>query len=107
MAKKKAETKKTAAKKTTAKPKGLAQAPAEHYFVLVDGRTLKDVKELADVLEDMHENTWGHHVNNERNDFANWVNDIFKEEELARQIRESQGKHHLQIVLYRHILDRL
>jgi len=98
-----------AAKKTAAKPKkkGIPQAPAEHFFVLVDGRVLRDYKELADLLEDMADHVYGHHVNNERNDFANWIGDVFSEKDLAEKVRKASGKHHAQVIIYRHILERL
>lgn len=98
-------TKKTA--KAAAKPKGIDRAADHHHFVLVDGRRLGDIKELADALEDMAEHVWGHHVTQDRNDFATWVNDIFTDAELAERLRTVAGKHHAQIVLYRTILERI
>lgn len=95
------------AKSAVAKKSGIPQAPTDHYFVLVDGRTLKDVKELADALDSMADHVWEHHVNWERNDFARWIEDIFQDGELADRLRKAQGKHHSQIILYRHILERI
>jgi hypothetical protein len=106
----KAPAKKSPKSKTPAKrdvPKGILRAPDHHHFVLVDGRRLGDVKELADALEDMAEHVWAHHVTHERNDFATWINDIFTDAELAERLRAAAGKHHAQIVLYRAILERI
>jgi hypothetical protein len=108
MAKTKTAAKKPAAKKAAKKvPKGIPQAPEQYVFVLVDGRRLRDVKELADALDSMADHVYGHHVNPQRNDFAQWIEDIFREAELAAELRHSHNKHHAQIILYRHILDRL
>jgi hypothetical protein len=105
-----AKPKSSAAKKSTksaTKPKGIARAPEHQYFVLVDGRRLGDIKELADTLEDMTDHVWGHHVSAERNDFANWIHDVFAEPELAKRLKEASSKHHAQIILYRTILERI
>jgi len=98
---------KGAAKKTAAKPKkAVPQAPPEHYFVLADGRVLKDYKELADIMDDLADNVYLHHVNKERNDFAKWIEDIFQDKELAERLRKASGKHNVQLIIYRHILGR-
>lgn len=99
-------TKKTAEKKSHV-PKGIPQAPEQHVFVLLDGRRLRDVKELADTLDSMADHIYGHHVNGGRNDFAQWIQDIFQEHTLADSLRKSHNKHHAQIILYRYILDRI
>ena len=77
----------------------------EVAFVLMDGRRLYDYKELADTLEELEDHIWDHHVNLERNDFANWIHDVFQEQELSDALREAKGKHHAQIIIYRHILE--
>ncbi len=110
MARKKAAAKKDSTIKAAAKaPKreSIPQAPTEQFFILIDGRVLKNYKELADMLEEMGDHVYGHHVNWERNDFASWVHDVFGDSDLAEKLRRAQGKHHSQIIIYRHILDRL
>ncbi len=103
---------KTAAKKQSTKGakqsavKPLTRAPAGSEFHLVDGRNVADLKELADLLDDMSAAVWNHHVRADRNDFANWIHDVFAEAELAQQIREARTSHHAQVVIYRTILER-
>jgi hypothetical protein len=99
--------KKPAVKKTIKKAAPLPQAPPEHVFFLVDGRALRDYKELADSLEAMADHVYNHHVNQERNDFATWIADTLQDKALAHKISVAEGKHHMQIIIYRHILDRL
>jgi hypothetical protein len=86
---------------------GIPRAPEHQYFVLLDGRRLGDIKELADALEDMADHIWSHHVNESKNDFATWIQDVFAEHELANRLRDGSGKHHAQIILYREILRRI
>lgn len=83
------------------------KAPQEHVFYVMDGRSIQDLRELAESLEDMAEHVFAHHVNDERHDFANWVHEVLQERALAEQLREAQ-KHpdaH-QRVIYRHIVRR-
>ena len=54
-------------------PKPIKRAEPGREFHLVDGRNVADLKELADMLDDMSIAVWNHHVNQGRNDFANWV----------------------------------
>jgi hypothetical protein len=97
------------AKKSVSKKKAtkLPQAPTEHVFVLIDGRALQDYKALADALDDMEDHVYAHHVNWERNDFAYWVADTLQDAALAEKIRSATNKQHMQVVIYRHILERI
>lgn len=95
---------KTAKKRVTKKKAAIKQAPQDKVFFLIDGRTLRDIKELADSLDEMADHVYYHHVTEERNDFAQWIHDVFKDAELAEKLRESTGKHHSQIIIYRRIL---
>ncbi len=108
MAKAKSSLKKPAAKTVPkVKKAAIPQAPPEHFFVLVDGRVLRDYKELADALEDMADHIYSHHVNTERNDFAHWVEDTLSDQELAQKMRDAADRHNMQIVIYRHILGKV
>jgi len=65
----------------------LGKAPQEHHFVLQDGRTVKTVYQLVDELETMSEEMFRHHVNDFKNDFANWIEHVFDEKHLADEMR--------------------
>jgi len=54
-----------------------------HSFWVVDGTTLKNMQELLSALGEMDEETFKHHVNEEKNDFHNWVRDVHRDEKLA------------------------
>ncbi|MEK6947451.1 MAG: hypothetical protein AABX32_07635 [Nanoarchaeota archaeon] len=58
----------------------------EEYFGLSNGRILKNLNELLNALKSMDEETFKFHVNQEKNDFGNWIEDVFKYEDLANQI---------------------
>lgn len=91
----------------TAKKAKLENAPVEQYFILANGQPVKNVKELADVLEHVGEEVFNHHVTPDRNDFANWTRDVFKELELAEELSGIKDKNHARITLYKHVIKKL
>jgi hypothetical protein len=75
-----------------------------HAFLAVDGSTFSSIMDLTDALEMMSDDTFYYHVNDFKNDFANWVKDVFHMDELADQIQRARTKERTEIVLLRHIL---
>ncbi len=63
----------------------------EKAFWLNDGRMLKNLKELALALETMDAALWDFHANAERNDFANWVEDVFGQKQLGSALRKTKS----------------
>ena len=64
------------------------EAPStQHYFYLNNGKKLKNIAELMESLKDMSQDLFSFHVNEQNNDFANWIRDVFGAKELARRIR--------------------
>ena len=62
------------------------------YFVLSNGRVLKNLNELLNALKTMDEGTFKSHVNQQKNDFGNWARDVFEENELAQAIFKSKSR---------------
>ncbi len=77
------------AKKIVSLP-AIADAEPEKSFWLCDGQTLKNLKELAQSLETMGKEAWGHHVTADKNDFANWVEDVFGQKQLGAALRKTK-----------------
>ena len=82
-------------------------APETSYFVLCNGKPVKNIKELADVMEELEDQIFNYHVTTEKNDFATWIKDIFKDVELAEKLAGVKDKKHMQLVLYKHITNKL
>ncbi len=78
---------KTAPKKKVM-PSILADVDPEKAFWLSDGRMLKNLKELAQALETMPAAVWNSHVNDQKNDFANWAEDVFSQKQLGSALRK-------------------
>jgi hypothetical protein len=79
------------------------EVPKDKYFILANGRPVKNVAELAAILDQLEDYVFNHHVQPNRNDFHNWVKDVFEDLELARKIIGVDDKKRLQLVIYRHI----
>ncbi|MGV8140811.1 MAG: DUF5752 family protein [Candidatus Woesearchaeota archaeon] len=79
----------------------------EKYFVLCDGRKIKSGKELADILQLINDDMFKYHVTESKNDFSNWINDVFGEQDLAKKMRTIRNRLEMSIELYRAMFDKL
>ncbi len=79
----------------------------DRQFALCDGKLIKDPKELAEILKTMNDNTFDFHVNEFKNDFANWIDDIFDEKEFADEIREIHNKIEMRAKVFEHLFKKL
>lgn len=64
----------------------------ELYFRLHDGKIIKSIPGLQKALLDMDNETFSHHCNNHKNDFSNWIKEVFKEPILAEQLKQSKTR---------------
>jgi len=79
----------------------------DKYFVLCDGRKIKSGKELADVLQLITDDMFKYHVTDTKNDFSNWINDVFGEPELAKKLKIVRNRLEMSIELYRNMFEKL
>ncbi len=89
------------------KSKVLGKAPEEYTFHVNSGAKLKDLLDLADAFASMSEETFRHHVNEYKNDFATWIEDIFGDHQLARQVRASKNPIEAQNFILKRMLKEL
>lgn len=77
----------------------------EHYFVLHDGKTIKDLEELVQTLKNIDKKTFEYHVNDSKNDFANWIQYVFKSRRLAEDIEDLRYEEMSEIIarIHKHI----
>jgi len=64
----------------------LADVADDKRFFCQDGRVIKNLTELVDCLTDMTEEVFYHHVTSEKNDFSNWIRDVFGDDKLAGEM---------------------
>ncbi len=82
-------------------------APEEQHFKIVNGQRAKDLKELLQVMQQMDEQVFQHHVNETKNDFSTWINDVFKNEQLAGEVRKARTRMEAEVTLQRFVNHRL
>jgi len=64
----------------------------KYEFNIHMGTSIKNLQELADTLEIMDENTFKHHVTNEKNDFSNWVRDAVGDISLSKDLLKAKTR---------------
>ncbi|MBW2992742.1 hypothetical protein KY345_06005 [Candidatus Woesearchaeota archaeon] len=73
----------------------LADAKPENYFITRDGQRIKNLYQLHKSLLNMDDGVYSHHVNKEKNDFYNWVKDIYNDEALSSIVLKCKTKNEL------------
>ena len=108
---KKKTTGKSTKKSTTKKVSGLTKVkrkiPEDKRFVLSNGQVIGSLKELALELDNLGDDVFYYHVDEERNDFSNWLKDVLKEMELAENLMDAREKHDFQMKLLKHIVKQV
>jgi len=84
--------KKSSSRLASKKTKVWENVHHEKQFWVNDGNVLKNLKELPGALRNMNNETFLHHVNEQKNDFANWIEDVIGEKNLADEVRTLQSK---------------
>jgi hypothetical protein len=69
----------------------LKNVPEQFTFYCLDGSRFWNLEDLARAVGSMSEEVFAHHVNEEKNDFANWVFDIVGDHTLAHQLRSTRS----------------
>ena len=70
----------------------LADVMPEQCFWVNNGPIIRNLHEIADAINYMGNETFKHHVNEEKNDIANWIKDVLKDEELANSVMKIKSK---------------
>lgn len=95
---------------TSSKVKSLClytDVPSEKSFILCDGRVIFNCVELADLLITMNEDIFVYHVTDNKNDFANWINDVFCDSNLASKISVIRNKLVMSVEIYKYMFELL
>ncbi len=70
----------------------VADVHCEEVFWSHDGQTFKNLQELALGLISMKDEIYMYHANNNKNDFAHWVNEVVGDHELARELESAMSR---------------
>ena len=69
--------------------KVLADVVDDKRFFCHDGCVAKNLYQLAECLSHINQESFSHHVNEAKNDFANWTRDVFGDIKLASDLTRS------------------
>jgi len=69
--------------------KFLADVPDDRSFWCCDGRVFRNMRDLADGLSNMSDESFLYHSNDEKHDFSNWLADVIEDEKLAKDLSNS------------------
>jgi hypothetical protein len=69
----------------------ISNTKQENFFISADGKVIKNVLQLKKALEGMKPEIFNLHVNSEKNDFYNWVKDIYEDKNLAEDIKKAKN----------------
>lgn len=65
-----------------------AKVAPEHVFHFKDGKKAHNLKDLRDAIKSMGDDMFMHHVDDTNNDFANWIEFVYKNADLADDLRK-------------------
>ena len=67
----------------------LGNVPEAHAFRCQDGSVFRNMTDLRNALARMADDTFAHHSNAEKKDFAKWVREVIEDNKLARDLENS------------------
>ncbi len=67
----------------------LKHVPDEKRFYCHDGKILNNLYELKAALDTIGAETYSHHVNEHKNDFARWVKEVLGDDKLAKDLAKA------------------
>lgn len=65
----------------------LGDVNPSNYFYLCNGAILRNLDELFNALQNIDDNVYKYHANNEKNDFSNWIKEVIGDSELADNLK--------------------
>ena len=99
--------KKKVVRRKSSYKKVLTNTKPEFYFRLINGQRIKNLLGLVNALDKMPDDVFYHHANQQRNDFSNWIRDIFKQKNLANEVSKTQSRLETQVILLKFIVKKL
>ena len=70
----------------------MTKVPEEKVFWCNDGQIFGDLKDLAEGLDRMSDETFVYHCNENKNDFSIWVLEVIGDEDLAKNLNTMENR---------------
>lgn len=64
----------------------------QEAFKLKNGEVLWSLQDLKKKLNEIPDEVFTFHISNSKNDFSNWIQGVFRNEELAQAVRKIKTK---------------
>ena len=68
------------------------KSAGDSIFFLRNGKHLRTIKELYESMDTMSDDVFMFHTEADKNDFAMWIKDVFKESALARALQSASNR---------------
>jgi hypothetical protein len=62
------------------------------YFYLQNGVVLRNLRELSDAIKEMDDDLFDKHVTHDKNDFSEWIKNVFGHEDLAASVGKCHSR---------------
>jgi len=85
----------------------LKDVSRDNFFQVSNGTIIRSMLELDEALENMSNETFQYHVNNYKNDLANWIKDTIKDDVLANKLNGIIDKTKTELIVLRRIIEIL
>lgn len=72
---------------------------AKNPFILKNGKAIKSINELLEVLKLLDKSVFNEHVNEMRNDFSQWIQNEFRDDALAGRVKDAYSRDDLIAIL--------
>lgn len=79
--------------------KYLADVDPKESFFMEDGRVIRNLHELVDILEHINPKSFSYHVNSHKNDFSNWVQYVVGDIELAFEMTKTKDRQKMEDIV--------
>lgn len=70
----------------------LGNVSPQYCLWVMNGAILKNLNEFARELDRMSNQVFRYHVSRERNDFSNWISEVYGDKKLAKDIKKAKTK---------------
>lgn len=81
----------------------LSTVRPDKSFWINNGPIVNNLKDLPKSVEQMNEEQFRYHVNKDKNDFSNWIEEILGDKALAKELRRTRTKNSFLIKLKKRV----
>ena len=86
--------------------RGLNAISSNEFFILRGGRIIKDLYDLAHLMEEIDDETFKYHADGQKNDFAAWVKDVIKDYDLAKEILNAKSRDKTRLIILKRLINK-